>query len=246
MKGRDSYEEFAYAYDQSLGRRFYAALSPLLDHLLRKYPTSEKTHLDLACGTGLALEYFSSRGFRSFGVDGSLAMLQVARQRAHRLFAGDIRYVGLTAHFARVTCLYDSLNHLLKPYDLAGAFESARSVMGRQSLFFFDVNHPDAYPDTWGVREPFVSSGPDHRLVMDTTYSGLTRRGRARVEGWAMVAGQRVEISETHKQRAYSQREVESILKEARLETVELIRFNPFDSDSEGQWVKLLFVVKAV
>ena len=246
MRGRDSYGEFAYAYDQALGNKFFAAISPVLDELLRKYPATQKTHLDLACGTGLAMQYFAGKGFRSIGVDGSMAMLRVARKRADLLFVGDIRYVGLTAHFSRVTCLYDSLNHLLRPYDLAAAFESARAVMGRESLFFFDVNHPDAYPDTWGLREPYVSSGPDHQLVLDTTYSGLTRKGKARLDGWAIVDGRRVEISETHRQRAYSQREIETALRDAKLETVEIVRFDPFAPEDHDRPVKLLFVVKAI
>src|SRR5205823_1236651 len=85
----ESYGAFAYAYDQALGEHFFSAARRLLDDVLYKYPARAKTHLDLACGTGYAIDYFEKRGFRSIGVDASLSMLGVARKRASRLIAAD-------------------------------------------------------------------------------------------------------------------------------------------------------------
>ncbi len=77
----EAYGAFAYAYDKALGQRFFRAVQRLLDQTLDRYPTPKRTHLDLACGTGLVLNAFRQRGWRSTGVDASLAMLQVAQRR---------------------------------------------------------------------------------------------------------------------------------------------------------------------
>jgi SAM-dependent methyltransferase len=219
----------------------------MLDDALFKYPAGAKTHLDLACGTGYAIEYFEKRGFRSTGVDASVSMLAVGRKRARRLIAADMRALSLRRSFARITCLYDSLNHMQTRDDLTAAFSSVRGVMNADSLFFFDMNHPDIYPAVWGMREPYVSSGRDHHLEIATKYRRRDKQATGVVTGWANLAnGERVTIRETHRQRAWSQREITECLNDAQLEVVEVIDFDPFHEiesvDAGG--VKLFFICR--
>lgn len=244
-RARDAYGAFAYAYDQALGRKFFSVVSNLLDDLIARYPAPARTHLDLACGTGLAAAYFTKKGFRSFGVDGSVPMLAVARTRA-RVVAGDLRELPIRGTFARITCLYDSLNHFLQKRDLVAAFEGAASLMDAESLFFFDMNHPQIYPKVWGLNEPFISRGTDHHLEIDTTFSSFTKRGVGKVSGWAIVDGNRVEIDETHQQRAYGENEIGRALRDAGLAPVEVFDFDPFDEAGRSGTVKLFFVARRV
>ena len=72
--------------------------------------------------------------------------------------------------------------------------------------------------------------------------------GRALVTGWAMpLPGRRVEIRETHEQRAYSEREIVESLGDAGLVPVEILDFDPYnEADSlEASGVKLFFVCRA-
>src|SRR5438093_13216847 len=103
-RSEEAYGAFAYAYDAALGERFFRAARKLLADLLAKYPPAERTHLDLACGSALAMQFFAQRGFASTGVDLSLPMLQVARARAKRLIAGDICALPLRRAFGVITC----------------------------------------------------------------------------------------------------------------------------------------------
>jgi SAM-dependent methyltransferase len=242
----EAYGAFAYAYDKALGTRFFKAVQRLLDESLERYPTPKRTHLDLACGTGLALDYFRGLGWRSLGIDASLPMLEVARRRAPRVVAGDLRALPLRGRFARVTCLYDSLNHMLDRNDLVASFRSVRQVMDDDSLFLFDVNHPEIYPEVWGLTEPFVAAGRDYRLEIATTYRRREKIGRAKVTGWADMNGKRVGIDELHLQRAYSERDIVKALAEAGLTPVDVIDFDPYGEASEvqAQTVKLFFIVK--
>jgi SAM-dependent methyltransferase len=237
----EAYGAFAYAYDRALGARFFTAVRELLDAMLEKYPTPKRTHLDVACGTGLVLGHFRERGWKSTGIDASMDMLSRA---PGRVAAADMRALPFRGKFARVTCLYDSLNHLLETSELVAAFQSMRSVMSDDALLLFDVNHPEIYPEVWGITEPFESSGPDYHLEIATTFRKRERIGKAMVRGWAMVDGKRVEIREQHRQRAYSEAEIVSALAEARLEPVEILDFDPYGEEIEARTVKVFFVVR--
>lgn len=240
----EAYGAFAYAYDRALGHRFFKAIRVLLDETLEKYPTPKRTHLDVACGTGLALEYFRERGWKSAGIDASLPMLQLARRHSSRIAAADLRALPLRSRFARVTCLYDSLNHLLDGNDLVAAFKAIRAVMDLDSLLLFDMNHPDIYPAVWGTSEPFIAGGPDFHLEMATSYRKRDRLARALVTGWAVVGRERVEIREQRRQRAYSEREIVTALGDAGLAAIDVIDFDPFHelTHVEAETVKLFFV----
>ena len=166
----EAYGAFAYAYDKALGERFFKAVRRLLEDLEREYPTPKRTHLDVACGSGLAVQYFRKRGWKSVGIDASMEMLRVARSRSPRVVGADFRALPFRSKFARVTCLYDSLNHLLDRDDLVAAFRAIRGVMDHDSLLLFDMNHPEIYPEVWGIAEPFVAEGADYRLEIATSY----------------------------------------------------------------------------
>ena len=236
----EAYGAFAYAYDRALGERFFKSVRGLIDGALDRYPAKEKTHLDVACGTAFAVQHFRGLGWRSCGVDASIEMLHVGRARASYLIAGDWRRLPLRGTFSRITCLYDSFNHIRDRNDLVAAFRSVRGLMNRDSQFIFDFNHPDIYPEIWGLREPYVSAARDYRLEISTAFRPKDALAMGLVTGWAMVGGRRVEISERHRQRAWTEREIVTSLGDAGLRVIEMQLFDPFDS--EGRPVKMFFV----
>lgn len=235
----EAYGAFAYAYDAALGQRFFRASKRLLKRALQRRRVP-KTHLDIACGSGLAMEHFQSEGFVSTGIDLSVPMLEVARRRASRVVAADVRALPLRGTFGLITCLYDSLNHLR---DLDPAFAEVRGCMGADSLFVFDMNDPEIYPVIWGMKEPFEASGEDFHLEIATKFDPATNLGDALVRGWAMFGGRRVEIEERHRQVAHTREAIEAALLGAGLEPVEVTDFDPF---GEARRVKLFYVCRAL
>ena len=89
--------------------------------------------------------------------------------------------------------------------------------MDEESLFLFDVNHPDIYPAVWGMADPYVASGDDYHLEIATSFRAREKLGRALVTGWAKIGGAKVEIHETHRQRSYSERDITKALKDRSL-----------------------------
>src|SRR5205085_9871609 len=119
---------------------------------------------------------------------------------------------------ARVTCLYDSLNHLKSRNELVSTFRGVADVMDEESLLLFDVNHPDIYPAIWGSDHPFIADGSNFHLEMATKYRSRDRIASAMVTGWAdLPSGERVRIRERRAQRAYSEREIVDALVAAGL-----------------------------
>lgn len=245
-KSSEAYAAFAYAYDHALGFRFHNSVRRLLTHANETYPSTEKTHLDVACGTGLTVAFYESLGWRSVGVDASLPMLEVAKTRGRQLVAGDYRALPFRNTFSRITCLYDSFNHLKERSELAGAFRSVASLMDESSLFLFDMNHPDIYPEVWGNTVPFVATGERYHLEIATSFRKREHLAHAMVTGWAQLPGsdERVPIHETHEQRSYTEREIVRSLSEAGLAPVEVVDFDPYDEENVSATVKLFFVCR--
>jgi SAM-dependent methyltransferase len=243
----DPYGAFALVYDKALGERFSVAASRALDSLLVRYRPAGNRHLDLACGTAITVSHLERRGFRSTGVDFSIPMLQQARRRTRHLVAGDLRRLPFRGSFDLLTCLYDSLNHILDRKCLTEAFRSIRGAMGNGSVLLFDMNHPDIYSTIWTMKEPYISSGSDYLLRMHTRFNRRSQIGTAAVSGWVRQAGRkRIEINEVHRQRAYSEGEIRRCLGAASIEVAERIDFDPFRGAGTiaAVGVKMLFVCR--
>jgi SAM-dependent methyltransferase len=248
-KSNESYDAFAYAYDRALGERFFQAVRSVVDDVLDRYPADQKTHLDVACGTGMVVNHFTTmHGYQSIGVDASVPMLGIARDRARNLVAGDYRALPFRRTFSRITCLYDSLNHVRDRIELTRAFHSIQRVMTPDSLFLFDMNHPDIYPEVWGSKAPFVATGADYHLEMATSYRKRDNVAKALVTGWAKLPRGKVAIHELHQQRAFSEREIVECLDAAHLKPIEVLDFDPYDESNTlgAEGVKLFFVCRTV
>lgn len=244
MRPPDSYSAFALVYDRGLGQLFFDGIRPVLDRLDREYPSVRRTHLDLACGTGLVVGHFVARGWDSIGLDASVDMLAHARRRGHAVLAADVRAFALRRTFARITCLYDSLNHVMDEDDLLHVLSSVRELMDRESLFWFDLNHPATYGTVWSIPEPYRSSGEGWSLSIDTRYDAGRNLAAARVTGNCVVEGEIVEIDEVHHQRAWEQGDVRRLLEAAGLRVVDTLRFNPFHPAGESGFpMKVMYVV---
>ena len=77
-----SYSTFAFYYDALTGNVDYRARADYLCRLLERLGHAPGITLDLACGTGSLTLELARRGLDVYGVDGSLEMLSVAKQKA--------------------------------------------------------------------------------------------------------------------------------------------------------------------
>ena len=125
-RGPLMFHELAPYYDRLLEGKDYRSEVRRLEELARRYCRSGgDSWLDVACGTGRHLELLR-RNYSVAGVDRSLPMLRIARQRLPdvRLMRGDMRSFDLGQSFDIVSCLFGAIGHLSSEGEVQAAFTS--------------------------------------------------------------------------------------------------------------------------
>lgn len=142
VKIYDEYDFFAYFYNKYWMKYSPVYFQEALDLLFYKYLKKGDNILDLCCGTGHMAGYFEEAGYNVYGVDGSNAMLSYAKENAKKskFYQMDARDFTLDVNFRAITCLFDSINHMLKEDDLLKVFKNVYNHLEDKGLFFFDVN----------------------------------------------------------------------------------------------------------
>ncbi len=188
---------------------------------------------DAACGTGRFLECMREDGVKRSGSDASKAMLQIARNRLPEdvlLERRDLRDPAEGLAFDLVTCLYDSVNYLLKDDDLLLAFKRLAGQLAGGGLLVFDIcterNSLDHFLD---YEDEGVVDRWDYRRR--SWYDGKRRLHYNRFDVQDLESGER--FTELHTQRIYLIREIEAMLPAAGLKLVGCYREFGFERGSE-------------
>ena len=142
------YDVFARYYDALTANVDYKGRAAYLKKLLEHLHHEPGIVLDLACGTGsLTLELYKLKYIcQSSGVDGSIAMLSEAKDKAYDMEA-DVMFLcqkmqtlDLFGTVNTVFCSLDSINHLSGEAQVQAAFDRVAFFMDNDSWFIFDVN----------------------------------------------------------------------------------------------------------
>ena len=149
------YSSFARLYDVLLGNRMLPMFIRNFERLVRHYHIYFRAVADAACGTGSFARYLRQLNKPVFGVDGSSAMIEIAKRRHgdHGIcfLIQDLRRLQLPCLVDLITCNYDALNYFLTVRDLSKVFLAFdRNLMPDGHLIF------DMITDAW--KEP----GPNH------------------------------------------------------------------------------------
>ena len=184
------YDPFAWIYNRHWGDVFTPSALEAIDRLLLpKLPAGAQV-LDLCCGTGQLAAALSDRGYVITGIDGSAKMLHWARANAPRasFHLADARSFSVVEKFEAVTCVFDSLNHIMSIDDLTSVFKSVRSALADGGLFLFDftteasfIAHADG---VYGVVED------DHVFVHKAHYNPLTGVGDYEFTVFRLIRGE--------------------------------------------------------
>lgn len=130
--------------------------------------------VELACGTGRIAVPVAQAGLCVIGVDGSAAMLEVARERTAaagveelvELRLGDLRDPPVAERVPLVLVPFRSLLHMTTERDRERALEAARSLLLPGGRLVFDVFAPsgediEATHGRWLEREPGIFERAD-------------------------------------------------------------------------------------
>lgn len=179
-----SYDGFAPAYDETLGRRYHAALIPRLLKFFRRegiYPPGRI--LDAGCGTGMLAYFLKDRGFTAYGLDLSLGMLRPGRDRGIPVFQASMAEFSLAGRVDAVLCLYDAVNHLMEPAAVRAAFGRFHDALRPGGALLVDTNNAWAFRHVFGSARPYDSEFEEGSARMETRFDPATGIARARVSG---------------------------------------------------------------
>lgn len=138
----EDYDHFAYFYNKYWTRNPQKLMSKALDILFLNEMKKGSKILDLCCGVGNMAAFMGSKGMEVVGLDGSRAMLEYAKENAPKaeFVHADARDFKFVYKFDAITCLFDSVNHLLELRDVGELFINVYDSLSEGGFFVFDVN----------------------------------------------------------------------------------------------------------
>ena len=142
-------QEFARIYNKHwIG--FATQVAPYIRAFYENTPVGQtnRSALDVCCGTGQLAMYLLENGYDVTGLDFSPAMLDYAMENTQtyieqdcaRFVEGDAANFTLDGRFGLIVSTFDALNHLPDMAALQGCFRSVYTVLVDDGWFIFDLN----------------------------------------------------------------------------------------------------------
>ncbi len=213
------YHDFSEFYDRLMADVDYDERADYLLRLFERYGAHPHTVLDVACGSGSLCEALVKRGVDPIGVDGSGDMLIKAmekpllRDQQVLLLEQDMRQLDLYGTVDGAVCILDSVNHLCRTEGIKRFFSRLRLFVEPNGLFIFDVNTPYKHKQILG-NNTFVLEDEEllcvwrNRLIAGTCEVDMTLDFFVQEED-----GRYDRLTDTVRERAYSRRTLEQLLK---------------------------------
>ncbi|MCC8050209.1 MAG: class I SAM-dependent methyltransferase [Clostridiales bacterium] len=149
-----SYESFARVYDLFMSDTPYDDWCEYLHGLLLKYGVADGLVLELGCGTGAMTQRLARLGYDMIGVDNSIDMLEIAREKQPDIqndlsdadmpdilyLLQDMREFELYGTVRAVVSVCDSMNYITEEDDLLQVFRLVNNYLDPGGIFIFDLN----------------------------------------------------------------------------------------------------------
>ncbi|HJN17809.1 MAG TPA: hypothetical protein QGH10_20080, partial [Armatimonadota bacterium] len=140
------------------------------------------------------------------------------------LHHADVRTFSLGRRFDVVTCMFDSLNYLTDPPDLALALAGLDTHLAERGSLVFDVNTYEGLEDAWQRTQAI--DDVHHTLTIEMSFDATTALGRGLISGTVRDGGACCQFEEEHVERGYRAEEIEAMLDDLGLS------FTKYDGDT--------------
>lgn len=245
----ESYTDFAYVYDKLIDQD-YEKWADYIEDIFKKHSNKKPSLvLDLGCGTGSITNILARRGYDMIGVDISVDMLNVAREKATEegldvlYLCQDIREFELYGTVDAIICTLDVLNYITKPEDLKKVFALVKNYLNPDGIFLFDINTEYKLKNVLGSNTFIIDEEGVFYTWENSFENGISNQYLTFFA--ELEDGTYERFDETHIQRAYRYEEIEKYLRENGLSTEEkhdILTFKKPCDTSE----KVMFVSKCL
>ena len=215
-----TYENFAKVYDELMDDVPYGTWADFLEQRLAEYGIRGGLMLDLACGTGKMTTLMREKGFDMIGVDASVDMLQIARERGESgclYLLQDMREFELYGTVAAVISVCDSINYVTEEEDLLRVFSLVNNYLDPEGIFLFDFNTEHKYRDVVGERV-IAEDREDVSFIWYNEYDGKEHLNYIDLSVFVQEEGDLFrKFEEEHVQKGYTLEQIQSLLHRAGL-----------------------------
>lgn len=236
MSYRKSASVYDAIYTQMKDYRLEASrVHRLVLDVIGRVNTRDLSLLDVACGTGLHLQYFQSWFEHAEGLDLDNAMLKTAHKRVPlvRLHQTSMTNFNLGRQFDVVTCLFSAIGHLVDREDLEAAIiHMARHLNPGGVLVIEPWLKPEAFDPERSLGAEFVDQGK----LKVSRITRIKREGRiTRLEmHYTIGTPEGVEyFQEVHKVAMWSEDDFRRAFNRAGLE----VNFDPAGLSNNGRGI---------
>lgn len=239
------YGSFAPFYDTLMADVDYAARADYLLELFARHGGAAHSLLDVACGTGRLTQQLVQRGVDVVGIDGSEDMLVLARQNVpgQMFVCQDMQTLDLYGTAQGAVCVLDSLNHLCHSAQVEAFLRRLRLFVDPNGLFVFDVNTPYKHRCVL-ADNAFVFDLPELTCVWQ---NHLLSRGNVvdmRLDFFVpQPDGSYHRFYDTVRERAYSDRQLRTLLEKCGWQVVAVYQDMTFDAPDQ-QCERAVYVVR--
>ena len=136
------YKGFANVYDHMMENIPYEEWCSKLKLYLKEHGLAEGRICELGCGTGIMTEKFAKAGYQMIGLDKSVDMLALARQKQEETKSDilylnqDMKEMELDKSVDACISVCDSMNYLLQEEEMSALFERVKKYLTRVACLF--------------------------------------------------------------------------------------------------------------
>lgn len=215
-----SYENFARVYDELMDNVPYEQWAEFILSILKENKITEGILLELGCGTGKLMTLLGDAGFDMIGVDNSVDMLQIAREKTSPEFLyllQDMREFELYGTVKAVVSICDSINYITDKEDLKDVFRLVNNYLDPEGLFIFDFNTIYKYKNVIG-ETVIAEDRDDVSFIWFNEYDEESHLNDIDLKVFVQEEGDVYrKFQEEHIQRGYSLEEIKQLLEESGL-----------------------------
>ena len=248
----DSYQDFAYVYDEFMDETPYEMWCERIQSLIEKYGVSKPVRnsgdileseknlvVDLGCGTGTLTEMLYEKGYDMVGVDNSDSMLSVAMEKKRSsgseilYLLQDMRELELYSTVGTVVSVCDSINYILEEDELLEVFKLVNNYLYPGGIFVFDFNTDYKYGQVIGDTT-IAENRDDCSFIWENYYDEESAINEYEVTIFVKEEDDLFrKFTETHFQKGYTAKKIAKLIEKAGMELVVMK-----DADTDGDITK--------
>lgn len=246
------YSVFARYYDELTANIDYKKRGEYFHEIIKKFKTTnENILLDLACGTGSISEVMAGLGYDVIGVDNSDEMLGIAIEKKFdsgsniQYLCQDMRKLDMFGTVDVTICALDSINHLSSIEDVKKVFEGVAFFSELGGLFIFDVNTLHKHRNIL-ANNTFTYEAEGIYCVWENSLDPETDEVRMNLEFFEELEnGLYQRSSDSFSEKAYSEEQLENLLKMAGFQVLAKYGDDTFDPPDENTQ-RIVYVTKCI